>query len=1443
MPKMVRRCSTGNRDFLPDTLIKELNVNHAQRVEGSGDSVGNAAGAARTKNPLSRVSDTQNLVTRMFNETQHEPLDDKCLPELFWEQVRAQPDSTAVIYENECLTYRELAERSSDLASYLRHLGVTIDDCVGMFVEPSTELMVGAWGILFSGGAYLPLSPEYPEERLRYMIKDCRVQVILAQEKLTTRLAELVPRGTKIITLKDAYEFAAASTQANKRTLDTGLRPDNLAYIIYTSGSTGKPKGVMIEHRSIVNQMRWLNTVHNIGRDRIVVQKTPMSFDAAQWEILAPSCGSTVVMGNPGVYRDPERLIDTIVTHGVTTLQCVPTLLQALLDTEELQRCTSLSQIFSGGEALSPTLALRCFEALPSCQLINLYGPTECTINSSSFVLDQDTVADGPQTISIGAPVHNTQYYILDSQLSPVAVGEIGELYISGVQLARGYLYRPDLTADRFVDNPFHADYGYDKLYKTGDLAYWNAGGTVQFVGRADNQVKLRGFRVELDEIRLAIETRDWVKNAAVIVKSDSHTRSQNLIAFIELNPKEAALMDQGNHGVHHQSKESRLQVRAQLSNMGCRDAEEISDKIVVDLPGKISPQRQQRRVFARKTYRFFEGGDVTKADILQLLGKQVTSTASRGVNALSFAAFGEILRYFGQYLSGERLLPKYGYASPGSLYATQMYLEINGFCGLRSGYYYYHPVRHQLILIQGKAASAATCVNIHFIGKKRAIEPVYRNNIQEVLEIETGHMVGLFEQILPEYGLDIRDREYVPAVKDNLECADEDYYLGTFEVVSYTGQKPDDSLQIYVQSHPGKVADLPAGQYRYAGGELHKISDNLILKKHVIAINQQVYERSSIGISLISTPREDWLSYINLGRKLHHLQMNDMNLGFMSSGYSSKTGNDLPSATRLETILNACGINSGPSYFSVGGRVSDEQLLSVGMNEDVVHMKGPTELIRDELINFLPDYMVPNKVVVLDRLPLTANGKIDSKSLAALDMANVDVAARPFIPPRTATEARIGDIWKKLMKRDTVSVHDDFFEAGGNSLIAVGLVNKINKEFHSSLPLQVVFESPTVEKLALKVDGDNAEPLSRLVRLQPKGSQNPIYCWPGLGGYTMNLRLLAAKLGTDRPFYGVQAYGINKGETPYSTIKEMAAEDVKAIRRIQPEGPYTLWGYSFGARVAFETAYQLERSGQRVDNLFLIAPGSPKIRTDDESTDANKLSYRNRAYLTILFSVFAGSITGSLLAECLKHAQDENSFASFISANFTNLDSDLVKRIVGIVYQTYNFNYTFRELAQRRVDAPITIFKAQGDDYSFIENSSGYSSQAPTVLGVNADHYSMLKEPDIDELVKMIRHRLGAETGTRKKLLRQAMCFPPAKAKEATVPHVNIKHFPAPLSEEQESALVTAVTKAVQDAFGCAEDVISIALEPVEQKSWNELVYFPEIVDRKNLLRKMPNY
>jgi amino acid adenylation domain-containing protein len=1272
------------------------------------------------------------------------------LPSLLTQQAAIRPDAVAVTCGAQRLTYAQLFQASTRLGAYLRHLGVGANDCVGLYVEPSADLMVGVWGILFAGSAYLPLSPEYPEDRLRYMLEDSGTRVIITQEHLTDGLAGIAPAGATALTLQDAESFAGA--------LDAEPSSDSLAYVIYTSGSTGRPKGVMIEHHSIVSQIRWLQTVGHLGSDEVVLQKTPMSFDAAQWEILAPASGAHVVMGAPGIYRDPEALIKTIVEHDVTTLQCVPTLLQALLDTERFGTCTSLRRVFSGGEALSRQLAREVYEELPWTSLINLYGPTECTINATAYLVDPDAIEDrgsheprssscscepsgcgcparrSAGTIPIGVPVDNTQCFILDEDMSPADIGEVGELYIGGAQLARGYLNRPEQTAERFVRNPFVPT---ERLYKTGDLAYWNPDGSIQFSGRADNQIKLRGYRVELDEIAVAIEEHTWVRRAAVVVTPDSRTGFQNLVACIELNPKEAALMDQGNHGDHHQSKASKLQVKAQLSNAGVRDAEQLQGQPVVNLPGKRESERQRRDTFARKTYRFYDGGDVTREDLRALLKPRPASSLSRELDELTFAEFGELLRWFGQFHSDERLLPKYSYASPGALYATQMYVDLSGVTGVDPGLYYYHPTEHSLVRIGDHQSEVDFAV--HFIGKKSAIEPVYKNNIQEVLEFETGHMVGVFEEVLPQYGLTIRPLGHFPTVKDLLDVADEDYYLGTFEIHRNDGEPREDPTEIYVQAHPGRIAGLPAGQYRYADGEFERISDELVLPKHVIAINQRVYSRASFGISAISRAQQAWLEYVCLGTKLHHLQRNGIGLGFMSSGYSSKTGHPLPAARRIDSILAACETPSGASYFFLGGKVSDEQIRSEGMHEDAVHTQGPAEIVKEDLAALLPDYMIPNRVLALDELPLTANGKVDSKALLTSGKVTSADTATAYVAPRTPTEQRLAQVWGKALKYDSVSVEDEFFAAGGNSLIAVTLINKLNKDFGTQLPLQVIFESPKLADLAARVDQGSAQASSRLVLLH-QGEAAPVFCWPGLGGYPMNLRLLAQEADLGRPFYGVQACGINAAEVPYPTIREMAAADVAEIRRVQPEGPYLLWGYSFGARVAFEAAWQLEQLGEKVDKLLLICPGNPKVRRQDADQFGREASFRNPAYLTILFSVFAGSISGPELEQCLEKAHDEDSFVSFVHRIYPALDEGLIRRIARIVGQTYEFEYSFRELAERSLTTPIVIFKASGDDYSFIEGQTGYSAAPPTAVELEGDHYSVLKQQGVSELVSAIR-------------------------------------------------------------------------------------------------------
>lgn len=868
------------------------------------------------------------------------------LLEMFSEQVRLNRDKIAVTDGNGSLSYLDFYLIVRQTGQYLANIQGADEACIGLYCEPCIDMVCGAWGILASGNAYLPLAPEYPSERIRYMIQDSRVRVIYTQDHLKSQLQALVPEQVTLISGSDiqlsfAEEIASLTTPVFSK-----LTPESLAYVIYTSGSTGNPKGVMIQQRNIAQQMAFLKQCFSFSEHTRILQKTPMSFDAAQWEILAPVFGGHLIVGPAGCYRDLDAMTDTLLKYDISVLQCVPTLLQALVEHPLFIDCKKLKQVFSGGETLTRHLAKAFYSVRPETSLINLYGPTECTINSSYFRVCAQELDRYPSVISIGKPVAQTQYHILRNDGQPASVGEIGELYISGTQVAKGYLHRADLTAEKFFPNHISSDPDHARLYRSGDLARWDSDANVHFAGRVDNQVKLRGYRVELDEIRHAIEKHIWIKNAAMVICDSARTGRQNLIACVELE-----------------------------------------------------------------------------------------------------------------------------------------------------------------------------------------------------------------------------------------ECAD--------------------------------------------------------------AINM----RDPIKVS-------------------------------------------------------------------------------------------PAEMIREELMSLLPQYMIPNKLVILEKLPQTANGKVDYQALKALDLVGSWGSDKQFVPLVTETEKQLGEIWCHIMQWNSASAEDDFFECGGDSLTAVAMINRINRDFEIKIPLQLLFKTPTIKQLGWWIDSqdEHTQSVSRLIELNHTQG-NPVFCWPGLGGSPMNLTLLATQLAQEHRFFGIQALGINEGETPLSTVQEMAKADIELIKAVQAQGPYRLWGYSFGAKLAFETAYQLEQMGETVEYLHLLAPGTPQFHQDVAPIKLDDASFSDSVFVTILFSVFTHKIEGVLLQDCLKQCHDENSFVEFMCQRYPLLLGDVIRRIIRIVQVCYNFSYTAEELVGRCINAQVTIFNAQQDNGSFIESAPVFSRVSPKIVDLKADHYQVLKEQGIAEL------------------------------------------------------------------------------------------------------------
>ncbi|NEQ08700.1 MAG: amino acid adenylation domain-containing protein, partial [Moorea sp. SIO4E2] len=468
-----------------------------------------------------------------WNDTKAEYPQDKCIHQLFEEQVERTPDGVAVVFEQEQITYGELNAKANQLAHYLQSLGVGPEVLVGICVERSIEMIIGLLGILKAGGAYVPLDPMYPSERIAYILSSSKIKLLVTQENLLVSLPNFSAQAVCLDI--DSQRIAQCSTCNSVRI----FQPDNLAYVIYTSGSTGQPKGVEICHKSLVNFLSSMEVAPGLSHVDSILAITTICFDIAALEIYLPlAVGAKILMVTREVVTDGERLLSKLENSGATAMQATPATWRMLL-AAGWQGSPQL-KIICGGEALPQELA-KCL-LQKGASLWNLYGPTETTVWSMTCQVNssQQSSFYADVSESIGTPIANTQIYLLDCHLQPVPIGVPGELHIGGAGLARGYLNRPELTEAKFIPNPFSNKPG-SRLYKTGDLARYLPDGNIEFIGRIDNQVKIRGYRIELGEIEAVLAQHSQVKEAVVIAREDS-PGDKRLVAYVVPTESQAVI-------------------------------------------------------------------------------------------------------------------------------------------------------------------------------------------------------------------------------------------------------------------------------------------------------------------------------------------------------------------------------------------------------------------------------------------------------------------------------------------------------------------------------------------------------------------------------------------------------------------------------------------------------------------------------------------------------------------------------------------------------------------------------------------------------------------------------------------------------------------------------------------------------------------------------------
>lgn len=528
-----------------------------------------------------------------WNATKTNDAKDKCIHEIFEGKARINPDAIAVVFEKETLTYKELDRKSTSLAICLQEQGVGPERPVGICAERSFDMMIGILGILKAGGAYVPLDPNSPQKRLEYMLKDSEASIVLTQSKFYDKVNKLNDGHVKVINIDLAYSHT--NTAQQNRELKREVKPYHLAYIIYTSGSTGQPKGVMVEHRSIMNTLNFLESQYPVTAEDAYLLKTNYVFDVSISELFGWFIGNgRLIILPPDGEKSPQLCMDVIEKYQVTHINFVPAMLHVFLETAKDNRQFTedgpIKYMMVAGEAFPKELVKKAVTIFKNCRVENIYGPTEASIYAAYFGCGTGDIAS--HHTPIGKPVSNTKIYIVDQHLKPVPIGKPGELCIAGDGLARGYYNQPGLTAETFIDNPF--DPG-TKLYKSGDSARWLPDGNIEYLGRIDSQVKIRGFRIELGAIETKLSEYPGILDQAVVVKQ------------LEGHKKLAAYYTEQNGHPPIDQKELRRHLKSSLPEYMIPAHFIRLDEMPLTPSGKVNRKElEQRKVILnkRKTHR-----------------------------------------------------------------------------------------------------------------------------------------------------------------------------------------------------------------------------------------------------------------------------------------------------------------------------------------------------------------------------------------------------------------------------------------------------------------------------------------------------------------------------------------------------------------------------------------------------------------------------------------------------------------------------------------------------------------------------------------------------------------------------------------------------------------------------------------------------------------------
>jgi amino acid adenylation domain-containing protein len=1001
------------------------------------------------------------------------------------------------------LTYRELEENSNRLACCLKEKGAEPDTIVGIKIERSVEMVVGLMGILKAGAAYMPIDPDYPQERIDYMLKDSGAKILLTGQEIAglySPQALYLSEGHHPIFLSSHLPNFPASL------------PSSLAYIIYTSGSTGKPKGVMITHKGISNRLQWMQDAYGLTTGDRVLQKTSYSFDVSVWEFFwTLSYGAVLIMAKPGGHKDAAYLVKTINREKITTIHFVPTMLNVFLDEPGIGTIRSLKRVICSGEALPVEYQEKFFTLFdPAVGLHNLYGPTEASVDVTHWACERNSPR---HLVPIGKPIANTRIYILDRNLNLVPIGIQGEFYIGGIQLARGYINRPELTAEKFI-MPSATRGSFEKppldpakllfihhspltthhspIYRTGDLARWLPDGTIEFLGRLDFQVKVRGFRIELGEIETNLRENEDVSDAVVLVMDDSPgEKGKKLVAYV---------VPGARYWKAYAQEETFTQ---NLSGEQITDWQDVFNDAYTKDTLQGDPTFNTTGWNSSYTGVPIPAGEMrlwVEQTVQRILSYQPRNVMEIGCGTglFLFRIIPHCRRYLGTDIAQEGLnyidshlekIKQTGWAD-----IRTMCRSADNFDGIEPGeldmiilnsVIQYFPTVEYLEEVLEKAAQKIKPGGHIFIGDVRSLpllkafhasvelskaepdvpkETILRRVLNKIAREQELVIDPLFFDTLKKRNPRVKHVE--PLIKYGRYNNELSKFR--YDIILHIGAEdkelpliqPDLILE-WNKEKPGlgEIKDILSGRENQ-GSEPGCI---IIASVPNARVQEDIRElkrltgREEPGIARGIEPddilelEKDYPYHISLQVSPLPGEEGAFDVVFIHRDMKAK----VPGAL-------VCDIHPTQPPGETSGRKS--------YTNDPLLVRTAGRLVpqlRDFLKERLPVYMVPTHFVLLERLPVTSNGKLDRRMLP--EPVQVE-QTKEFVEPTTETEIFLARLWKEILNLEQVGVNQNFFELGGDSVNAIQVVSRANKQ-GVEISVQLLFRNQTIAELASAVE------------------------------------------------------------------------------------------------------------------------------------------------------------------------------------------------------------------------------------------------------------------------------------------------------------------------------------------------------------------------------------